>query len=137
MRRGAPGWTGHRAYRAMPNARGADANFSAGRNSLFTAAPPPPPRAPVMCLQALAIRRITMCLRTRPCSCFRFVARRLKKRGARHGATGPKSCRAGEIYVILTSQCRVTAWERRVYCGLNTYLYHQGALGLEMVQRCI
>ena len=42
-----------------------------------------------------------------------------KKRGARHGATGLKSCRAGEIYVILTSHCRATAWERRVYCGLN------------------
>ena len=59
-----------------------------------------------------------MCLRTRPCSCFRFVARRWKKkRGAWHSATGPKSCRAGEIYVILTSQCCATAWDRRVYCG--------------------
>ena len=34
-----------------------------------------------------------MCLRTRPVSYFRFVARSWKKKksGAQHGATGPKS----------------------------------------------
>ena len=42
-----------------------------------------------------------MCLRTRPCSCFRFVVRRWKKkRGARHGATGQNPVSLGTASIL-------------------------------------